>query len=109
MKSIDASINENVDLPTMVVSERKIDHSPDLISDGQNGKCAKCGMLSILDSEKGNEHEVYDGCIGKISGDVMNACCGHGDNNMAYIQYWNGDRISGDRAVLEQKRTSSIE
>jgi hypothetical protein len=32
----------------------------------------------------------------------MNACCGHGDTDLAYIQYWDGRRISGERAVYEQ-------
>lgn len=34
----------------------------------------------------------------------MNACCGHGDFRIAYIQYWNRSRIAGNYAIAEQER-----
>jgi hypothetical protein len=32
------------------------------------------------------------------------ACCGHGNIRMAYIQYWTKPRIAGKSAIKEQKR-----
>lgn len=40
----------------------------------------------------------------------MNACCGHGRDEIAYIQYWDedrvkeGGRIKGAAAIAEQER-----
>lgn len=34
--------------------------------------------------------EGYDGCIGFLP-NVMNACCGHGENNVAYVQFTHVD------------------
>jgi len=62
---------------------------------GQFGICKKC--------KKGPTKEGHDGCLGTLPGLIMNACCGHGNDAQAYIQYWGGDRISGDRAIDEQK------
>ena len=68
---------------------------------GQRGTCTNC--------RKGPTPEGHDGCLGTLPGLIMNACCGHGDNNVAYIQYWGengkgGKRISGDEAIIEQTR-----
>lgn len=69
---------------------------------GQYGICFKC--------KKGPTIEGHDGCLGTLQGSIMNACCGHGMEKMAYIQYWNfkrtsgGVRISGSTAITEQKR-----
>ena len=71
-------------------------HTPEIASGGQIHPCVKCGLNPTP--------EGHDGCLGTLQGDVMNACCGHGYSGIAYIQYWNGDRISGDRAINEQKR-----
>lgn len=73
-------------------------HTPEMSGSGQLGECVKCGLMPITDGD-----EVYDGCIGKLPGDVMNACCGHGDDRAAYIQYWNGDLLSGSEAINEQR------
>lgn len=32
----------------------------------------------------------HDGCIGTLLG-VANACCGHGEDNTAYVQFWHED------------------
>lgn len=40
--------------------------------------CGHCGLKRTP--------EGYDGCLGTIPG-VMNACCGHGDENIAYVQF----------------------
>ena len=50
--------------------------------------------------------EGYDGCIGILK-NVKNACCGHGEDNMAYIQFDHKDydkqpnkiRLSGEKAI----------
>ena len=47
---------------------------------------------------KGNTKEGHDHCL-KTLPDVMNACCGHGIDDEAYIQFWNSDIIRGREAV----------
>ena len=42
--------------------------------------------------------EGHDGCLGTLPG-VINACCGHGDINDAYVQLVTGERLSGNAAV----------
>lgn len=71
------------------------EYTSDLAGSGQFGICAKC--------KKGPTKEGHDGCLGTLPG-VMNACCGHGNDRQAYIQYWNGNRIAGDEATTEQAR-----
>lgn len=63
---------------------------------GQRGICEKC--------RKGPTEEGHDGCLGILPGPIMNACCGHGRDSQAYIQYWGGKRITGDGAIAEQSR-----
>ncbi len=46
--------------------------------------CGKCG--------KKDTPEGHDACLGTIPG-VMNACCGHGNDGEAYIDYWDGRRF----------------
>lgn len=70
---------------------------PDLAGSGQFSKCAFCKLEPIIDGA-----EVYDGCIGKLQGNIWNACCGHGDKDIAYIQYVGGTCIRGEEAVKEQ-------
>ena len=45
---------------------------------GNERLCGHCG--------KHNTKEGHDGCLGVIP-DAMNACCGHGEINDAYIQW----------------------
>ena len=63
---------------------------------GQYGICGKC--------KKGPTKEGHDGCLGILPGPIMNACCGHGNDDQAYIQYWGGKRIAGGEAIAEQAR-----
>jgi len=63
---------------------------------GQRGICHKCKLPP--------SPEGHDGCLGTLPGPVMNACCGHGNNKLAYIQYWGGARLGGHAAIFEQKR-----
>ena len=76
-------------------------HTPEMISSGQHGNCAHCGKSPIFDNRKGFEHEIYDGCIGRLSGEVMNACCGHGNVRCAYVQYSDGSLIKGGEALKQ--------
>ena len=57
----------------------------------RNRPCGKCG--------EPNTKEGHDACLGAIP-NVMNACCGHGDDRCAYIQFNDGIIIRGD-AVFE--------
>ncbi len=60
--------------------------------------CDRCGLDR---TPEGN-----DGCVGTLEG-VKNACCGHGEINMAYVQFDHEDydkdpnkvRISGQKAI----------
>lgn len=52
--------------------------------------CGHCG--------KQNTKDGHDGCLATLLG-VMNACCGHGRVADAYIQFDNGNRLSGLEAM----------
>lgn len=76
-----------------------IPYTPDMIGSGQFSICVNCGLDHIIDG-----CEIYDGCLGKLSGgNIMNACCGHGDNEQAYIQYADSSCIRGEAAVELQR------
>ncbi|MFO1442926.1 hypothetical protein KDN24_06810 [Bacillus sp. Bva_UNVM-123] len=45
-----------------------------------------------------NTREGHDACLGTLKG-VMNACCGHGDINLAYIQLLDGYCVRGSNAI----------
>ena len=69
-------------------------YTPEMAGSGQYGACCKCGLLPTK--------EGYDGCIGELKDpDVMNACCGHGDDTGAYVQFFSDpdNAIRGDGAV----------
>jgi hypothetical protein len=62
------------------------------IINGGRTSCGHCGRERTT--------EGHDGCIGTLpETEVMNACCGHGHDDEAYIQFWNGGRISGKQAI----------
>lgn len=75
---------------------------PENAGSGQYCNCAKCGLPPTP--------EGHDGCLGTLPGPIMNACCGHGNDSQAYIQYWEseagGERviINGEDAVKEISR-----
>lgn len=82
--------------------ESEILYTSDMAGIGQFGKCAKCGLYATP--------EEHDGCLGTLPEEiVMNACCGHGEDNTAYIQYWDGSDLRGEEAVAEQKRLMGLE
>lgn len=57
--------------------------------------CGYCG--------RANTKEGHDGCLDTLP-DVMNACCGHGEDNTAYVQFNNGFAIYGSQAVKYQNK-----
>lgn len=57
---------------------------------GNRRSCGHCG----LDDTK----EGHDGCLGTLSGGVMNACCGHGQERESYVQFFDGKRLGGNAA-----------
>lgn len=52
-----------------------------------------CGHCGLADTPEG-----HDGCLGTLPG-VRNACCGHGEERCAYIQFDDGRRVGGKEAV----------
>lgn len=63
------------------------------IGSGQLSRCAQCRLMPTP--------EGYDGCLGTLDERmVMNACCGHGDESFAYVQFWNGYVVRGFSASL---------
>jgi len=62
--------------------------------------CGHCGLY--------NTAEGHDGCLGTLP-KVSNACCGHGQENDAYLQFANGSRVSGKEAIkMIQDSKSSL-
>lgn len=53
--------------------------------------CGNCGRSCTP--------EGSDGCLGTLIG-TMNACCGHGEDESAYIQFLDGNIISGKDAKI---------
>lgn len=69
-------------------------YTPEHAANGQFGICIKC--------KKGPSPEGHDGCLGTLpGGNIMSACCGHGKESTAYIQYYSRVIIRGKEAVLE--------
>lgn len=70
-------------------------HTPELSGSGQLGPCAKCGLPPTP--------EGHDGCLGTLPEHiVMNACCGHGYDRMAYVQFWDKSDVRGPEAIKMQ-------
>lgn len=67
------------------------------VSKDPNRKCGYCG--------KSNTKEGHDGCLGILES-VMNACCGHGIVNNAYVQFRDGFIMNGINAdkIIELMR-----
>lgn len=57
--------------------------------------CGHCGNK--------NSKEGHDGCLGTLPG-VMNACCGHGIKNEAYLQFSPEKCLHGEDAINEINR-----
>lgn len=58
----------------------------------QRRPCGHCGLF--------NTDEGHDGCLGTLPG-VMNACCGHGEVNEAYVQF-------NDNTILRRKNAERV-
>lgn len=61
------------------------------VSTFQNRPCGDCNEYSTL--------EGHDACLGELKG-IMNACCGHGIVNEAYVQFLDGFSIHREDAVI---------
>ncbi|WP_417788192.1 hypothetical protein [Stutzerimonas xanthomarina] len=61
----------------------------------QERPCGHCGQH--------NTPEGHDACLGTLPG-VTNACCGHGDERLAYIQYTSGTEKRGADAIAAFKQ-----
>ena len=57
--------------------------------------CYECGMS--------NTPEGHDGCLGTLP-NIMNACCGHGVEIGAYIQYPDGSCDNGSKALRKMAK-----
>jgi len=55
--------------------------------------CGFCGLH--------NTQEGHDACLGTLKG-VMNACCGHGSDRVAYVQFLDGSCVYKDDAITIQ-------
>jgi len=75
-------------------------YTSELSGSGQFGICIKC--------HKGHTQEGHDGCLGTLPGQVINACCGHGQGRNAYIQYRRGGIVRGSYARNNQIRIINL-
>jgi len=67
--------------------------------------CGKCNEYITADG--------HDPCIANLPG-VRNACCGHGEDSSAYVQFDDGRYASGEKAIsvfkeLQDNSTSTKE
>lgn len=83
------------------MANTKVIYTPELSGSGQFGICIKCG--------KPPTKEGHDGCLGTLDESVvMNACCGHGRDDMAYIQFWDTECIRGEEALKFIERLKEL-
>lgn len=61
--------------------------------------CGHCGKLFT--------NEGHDACLGELPG-LMNACCGHGIESEAYVQFLDGSCIRGKDAVEIQRILKNV-
>ena len=69
------------------------------VSDDPQRDCGRCGRPATP--------EGHDGCLGTLPG-VANACCGHGQDADAYIQFDDGRTIRGIAARRLAQETLGI-
>jgi hypothetical protein len=60
------------------------------VQEWKERNCGHCGLS--------NTPEGHDGCLGTLPG-LMNACCGHGEDTRAYVQFLDGSGIHGIDSV----------
>lgn len=66
--------------------------------------CGHCGMHATP--------EGHDGCLGTLPEHIVrNACCGHGNDDEAYVQFWDGACVRGAEALeeIEKLRKEAIQ
>ncbi len=56
---------------------------------------------------KQRTQEGHDGCIGTLP-NIMNACCGHGETKVAYVQFWSTKTIRGQEALKYIKENKTV-
>lgn len=61
--------------------------------------CPRCG--------KPPTREGYDACLGHLPG-ISGACCGHGFSEDVYVQFENGDGLSGENALAFFKSKTAL-
>jgi hypothetical protein len=66
----------------------------ELVSSDKNIACGHCG--------KENTKDGHDGCLDTLPY-VINACCGHGADREAYVQFKNGYCVRGKFAKIVVK------
>ena len=66
----------------------------EIIDTKNERRCYHCG--------KETTKEGHDACLGTLIG-VMNACCGHGNDDEAYVQFLDESCIRGKDAVSIMK------
>lgn len=59
-----------------------VDNEESVAATWESRPCGFCG--------KHNTIEGHDACLGTIKGPILNACCGHGIQKDAYIQFIEG-------------------
>lgn len=69
---------------------RYVDTGEPTVETWESRPCGHCGL--------DNTPEGHDGCLGTLPG-VMNACCGHGTEDDAYVQLAEGGRLAGVEAL----------
>ena len=82
---LDRCSNDGYERYTDKKGIRRYEDNNEKVGDMPFRPCAKCGEYPTEDGD--------DFCLQHL-GNVMNACCGHG-NREGYIQFDNGIRISG--------------
>lgn len=81
---------------SIMINEGLWVYSDDKTPVGGSPRC--CGNCR---EQKAHDNET-DICLGLLPG-VANACCGHGDDNAAYVQLLDGSTIRGPKALIIQK------
>ncbi len=61
-----------------------------------------CGHCNLKRTKEG-----HDGCIGTLKG-VMNACCGHGETKVAYVQF-DHENYDNDPNLLNIKGQKALD
>lgn len=69
---------------------RYVDNDEPTITHWESRSCGACSLP--------NRPDGHDACLGELPG-VINACCGHGQETQAYVQFANKDIVRGSAAI----------